>query len=1076
MTYIDELISKRNIVNAVPFWKLQVTSEEQQGLIEYIREQLNKYDFSNMGKAKRKEAYCSFDRELCLMYALWWNRCYGGGRDKWGKALDEFNIDQCYKDLIKDAIIIELRENKRLNIPLYHSTNDRLIDSVLAQGGLPMQLMKREEVSSAYEYYLSRLISYYEDLSQCDWRNINIAQDLAESCLTNETLRKSEAVLDFSMEIVKAYKDDNDSYFDNYEEIKSIIKKIKEGRGQKPKIESFKALWAFNIEGESLKLSYTIESPNQIPVLNNKADIISYYLEGRLVGLYQRRGDIFNRMPGYSIRGCISWNSQNGSLILQRKSNNSFTNVELINSEPPFIEEPMILCESSYGLEPKSQRRLSGAPLSCLFPVNWECEELRECHELKFNGNTYYWKYIEQNKVQTLNFIEKQTQEKIELSCCPTDYSVSFFPQVPEWLEESSKTVVLYNRNNADFRSLFKCYDSEGVVSNSKFKFFTKHKSNTDYQKYTGGSLPNGTIQMRVVYPDGQYKTFSLYNLNGLEYGIFDNNQFELKYIGGKYALLADQSIEKIESGYYQISNDGNLNGFTPVRFRLFSESNNNDYVDVGLKSPLRTSCFFDNKYNIPRQNFNISINELYNYHLNVDDTATIIISFYEIAGNPMCVTRRKIRLSAGRYSLDILKDDIDRMFFINGFNDYTKYASIKIQGTEHELRIRRNTYRATEDDNNGIIVLRNKEEVSGLSLYGLAINAPSESPIFQTTIELKESEAEKGHYTVPEEDCLSEYIIFTDNSISEEGMLPFFLNTKEHLDKDERNRIKRESIKTIHDALVQGDPMEWDNVWFYMKTAIKYHLSYAHSFNTFHAIANDPYLIAEFIIRLDVDKIGWDTNTIIGELQRMERELSFGFHYIPSKCWQKEFCRLENEYDSFEPSCQSIIGEKNNYCWNHFHYLEEILKCQFDEDNVSIILPKLVIGGQMPNVPQYTIDYREQVNNAFSDFEKLQAPANLRFHKVEKEPQRPNWNNERSEIPLKFQYMAIVLPQCAAQYVHGADLELWSYQDDEQKNNVNQFIRRMIYYMSKYVPEAYNELYYIALLREPIKQNRKQN
>ena len=97
-----------------------------------------------------------------------------------------------------------------------------------------MQLMNREEVSSAYEYYLSRLISYYEDLSQCDWRNINIAQDLAESCLTNETLRKSEAVLDFSMEIVKAYKDDNDSYFDNYEEIKSIIKKIKEGSFKSP--------------------------------------------------------------------------------------------------------------------------------------------------------------------------------------------------------------------------------------------------------------------------------------------------------------------------------------------------------------------------------------------------------------------------------------------------------------------------------------------------------------------------------------------------------------------------------------------------------------------------------------------------------------------------------------------------------------------------------------------------------------------------------------------------------------------------------------------------------------------------
>ena len=201
---------------------------------------------------------------------------------------------------------------------------------------------------------------------------------------------------------------------------------------------------------------------------------------------------------------------------------------------------------------------------------------------------------------------------------------MSFFPQVPEWIEDSSKTVV-QNRINADFRSLFKCYDSEGGISNSKFKFYTKRKSDTNYQKYTGGSLPNGTIQMRVVYPDGQYKTFLFYNLNGLEYSILDNNQFELKYIGGKYALLTDQSIKKIETGYYQIFDEGNLNGFAPVRFRLFSESN--DYVDIGFASPLRTSCFFDNKYNILRQNYNISINELYKYHLNVDESAIIIIS-----------------------------------------------------------------------------------------------------------------------------------------------------------------------------------------------------------------------------------------------------------------------------------------------------------------------------------------------------------------------------------------------------------------------------------------------------------------
>ena len=70
-----------------------------------------------------------------------------------------------------------------------------------------------------------------------DWTNISIAKSLADKYLNNKTLRESEAVIDFSLEIVTAYIGKDDAAFNNYDEIKQIIAHIREKRGNSNKIE-----------------------------------------------------------------------------------------------------------------------------------------------------------------------------------------------------------------------------------------------------------------------------------------------------------------------------------------------------------------------------------------------------------------------------------------------------------------------------------------------------------------------------------------------------------------------------------------------------------------------------------------------------------------------------------------------------------------------------------------------------------------------------------------------------------------------------------------------------------------------
>lgn len=137
---------------------------------------------------------------------------------------------------------------------------------------------------------------------------------------------------------------------------------------------------------------------------------------------------------------------------------------------------------------------------------------------------------------------------------------------------------------------------------------------------------------------------------------------------------------------------------------------------------------------------------------------------------------------------------------------------------------------------------------------------------------------------------------------------------------------------------------------------------------------------------------------------------------------------------------------------------------CKEFGERGQIIEGKLVTGLPSPSEPNFPQNIRESVNNALSDFSLLILPDRIRFARVELHEQFPR----RDQYVQLMQYMAVVLPQCAAQYAHGADMELWNYNPDTP---YRQFIRRMINYMSTYVPEIYNELFTIALLREPVEQ-----
>lgn len=1070
-TFIDCLLEKKGLQSALPFWKLKVTDSEFEDLMKYIRSKLESSRFDILSKQERKQRYKEFDRELCLMYALWWNRSYSGG-SRWEQALIETSIPKGYLDWIREAVTNELKYYKRLNIPLFYGQNSvRIIDSVLAQGGLPMKLMSRDGASSSYENYLFHLISEYEEIDEHDWQKIDRAKDLADRYLSNRTLRESGAILDFSMEIVKSYIDDDNRLFDSYHEIKQIIENIKKRRVKQNTVKkNFKANWAFRIIGNQIKLFYSLDVP-EIITRNDEGDYLSFYLEDSLVGYFQKRDEnTYIRMPQTSFKGWKEWNKLNKGLSFKKKTANGYFEESLLNSEPPFMGEPLLLQYHGENMW-STKSNGDGNGLGCLFTKQWNCPDVTDATELNIDGEVFMWKELSFVDLQNhpLCFKNETTQEEITLNGRQSPYFFSFSPITKEWIESSSKSVLMYD---GDVRSLFKCYQDDELCNRSNLKF--SYKINNKYIKYTGDSLPEGTIYMKVVSPDGHSRTFSFFNINDLTYNRIDQNTIQIKYGNGTCVLMAEQDAEELEDGEYRLNENDNLNGFAPIWFRLYPRGNNNDLIDIGLQSPLQQSCFFDCDGRILPLNYSLSINELYTFHVNLEETTTIKVSYYSTQNDhPICLVRKEVRLSQGRYPLDVLKEDVERLFWMFGFDDHRKYVSLRIDGT-NEIKIRRYTYLAQEhqreDEIYDVLVTRNNEPARDIRLYAMAINASEDSSVYQQIIEMNNDG--EGYYSIPEIEGNreTEYVVFTDNRNTNKRMLPYYLNTKRSLTIEDRNQNKRNTINRIHD-LLKNDENEWNKVWFYMKTAIQYKLPFSHSFNCFQAIANDPYLLVSLIVRISSSALPGEfgEDTIIDELQRMESDLSFGFHYLPIVCWQQEKKRIEDSYDNLPQNIRNLIGERDEFVWQSFHFLEALLNRQFGEIG-QVLEGRLVTGLPSPQQRNYSQDIRGFVNNAFSDFTRLELPESIKFARVEKPLDYPN--NDK-QIPQRMQYLAIVLPQCAAQYAHGADMELWNYNPDAPHKY---FIRRMINYMSVYVPEAYNELFTIALLRKPVNQtNRRQ-
>ena len=1072
---------------ATPFWKLRVSREEFEDIVSYI-----KFYLDNNHYRDKKTIGRAIGRELCLLYAYWWGNDYSGGNKNYNDALEKYGISLDYRKLIIDCIYDEIKYRKRLDITLYRGKyNNLYLESVTAQGGLPLRLFKKDDLSS-YEIFLDNLISEYEEVAERDWEDLSKAQELAQVYLHNKTLRESKEVLEFAMEITKAYLDGNFSYFDDYAEIKELVNRIREKRvnrsHQNPKY--FHLTWMFKIlPNNNLDLNFSVRVPSILEGIfsvHNPStsegliddDIISYFIEGIMIGSYHRNGNKYVLMPGTSSsapRRCKT----TSRLKMQRKIGSSISlDNTITNADLPYMGEPFLVQYFNGSWIPKSLRNVDD--YGCIIPEGWECELVSDAIKLTMNTQCFYlwrfqWGGIDSNEIK---FINRETGEIVILTKAISEYSVSLVNKVPEWLEESN-SAILFNCDNlsASFRKLRNNESYSGLG----FRYYYKMKWEQVYHEYAKEMIPTGPLTVRVMLPDRQMRTFAFFSINGLSYNKEGNDTFTLTMRNGYKELLNGQnniSIVEGETDKYALVDNTTQEALKCVRFRIASSNHPIDSEIIGVSSPHNAKCFIDNHGNIMRPGDKVSYSQLFKYKVNLDADAYLKLSFYK---ENMCYLRQSVKLSKGKTTLDILTDWLEQMISIVGFNDNYNNLKVQIVHTDMYLIIMRNTFVADvitlESGDNGLIVKQNGKSVPDLTLYACPVQSDTDNT---ELFIMKEIDSAGGVYYISDEDKkkAQQFVVFTDNRNPLGKLKPKFLNVV--TDDFDRNKHKGSSIENITEALLKNDEEAWNEVWTHTKYAIKYHLPYLNSFNCFQAIASCPQLQASFITKPELLKLGYDSEIIINELKRMEMDLAICFYNIPQCHWQVLSDTFINEYNDLIQANSflkeiSRFSSSEEYLGMKFKILLDMLTAQFGEELGMLVSYKLIKNVQLV---EETIDENLVNIHPCTEYDNFNTPSDLVFPHVDFYPNDlMSWKKivhlREGASWRKHRYLSIVIPQLAVTWLLNDSDDLWAYnksiEDFDERNAYNErnaFFRRINNYLRTYDTERYNNLFIATLLK----------
>lgn len=792
MKYFQELIEELNLSNDyLPLWKVidRMNQSHVDSLVDYIQEHTS-----------MNRNVCYYAQEVCLLYAYWWQKISQGrrGGHNYMDIISDMNLTNVKEEQLKDAVLYELQTAQKLNIPIYKSNTTRWLDSVLAQGGIPLQWMTNLTNTDYILRFLKALLHHYENIIIPDWYNTSIAEEMAKQ-YNMPAYAQNQAYCGYCLSIVQSIIM-KESIVSGSSIVQNIINQVAQEHNNY-EYRLFGITWFIkaNQRGD-YSICYTLKVPKSIDISEeSETSSRRYYLNGKFVAEYLRQGDKFYLQQGTNIPTFEIIQDETEALFLEQMEDNGvLEGVPMYNSIMPVIEEPVSLRYDSADYWNLNTNN-GGERIAIICPAGWKPVSDLPYKNVRLQNEDYLWIEVDWSNSTHEHIELRKGEESYFVYKNNIDYELYLnFPQF-DWIEKASRLIV---DSSANLSHCIYVRDSEGnPISASKWKLYIK--SAEDFVPYTKTTrLSSGLNTMRICMPDNRSKYIRFFYVQSVNYRRTSGNSFSFDCNDIDLHLIPNQDVTQVDSTY--TCNKQVLS----VGFQL--SSNGSDMI-LHVSSPKPDSSFWSIENGKKMlSNSNISINDLHKYKVYRNGRDKLHIS-YKSNYDETIVTNSTIELGSDQFTtLSFISGILERMLVLYPL---TRARRIELTISNSTITIVTDPYNLfTLKDEEGlkIQVSYNNEIQKDIPLAAINLDEILDENF--TIIDLPAAN-DDGYCLVPESISSTPFIVFSKDpsrrfpteliDVNEEE-----LPLEEHIRR--RNSRKAESIAKINEVLSGDNYKNW--------------------------------------------------------------------------------------------------------------------------------------------------------------------------------------------------------------------------------------------------------------------------
>ncbi len=570
MSYFDEILDKRGLETCpLPLWKLKLTDEEYEQLREVLEKRTHIIN--------NDDIFYGFRKECALFYAEYWRREYHGGTHK------KSDVYKCLKSSIhtrnfSDEFYESARRGARnLGIRFYEGERTEAMETMLYQGGLPMNLVTGASLYSGWDRFTRGLVNRHINFDELDL-GVVATEDPSMRQFCDQLIDGIEAEQYMLMPFY--CKNENDSWFVY---LKNLANQERRRRRQ---LRPFSLDWEFTLDQNAnrLMVKYVVKGVQHLPaafVEEQGLEKFKFFTtQVRVNGKAIDSFDYINFYSRYAVVSKHPYNDGDNVSFFINDAQEAHLSDELDMSVPHLMYRNE---KGAYLLG----NRLGKADSAVVFPETWTLDNGDISTEAyTWHDTTYQVALIPERYIDPIRLHGEDGQ--LELSSNAKLVWTEFKGVPIDGLEVSEQ---LYDANNLLY---FICYDAEEDVKQLRANALEfKGATRGEWQR----TAPYGRIYARAKDASGRFVTpvrfinigaredLAIVNVSESE----DTCIVKVKWARGR--VTCDNGTKRVNE-QWEVKKEDCVNN--KIQFTLIPDDNSHNQFTIHVRAPFKEFAIFD--------------------------------------------------------------------------------------------------------------------------------------------------------------------------------------------------------------------------------------------------------------------------------------------------------------------------------------------------------------------------------------------------------------------------------------------------------------------------------------------------